>query len=147
MAQRKKRPVKDTSADVKKAEQDRLTARKNAMRLLAMVATTAVVFSAYRFLVTQYYFDIVLIAYMVIAAAVTFAYVIYNRGFSRRGVTMDMLPADWSDEKKREFIENGELRLKKSRPLLILIVAFAFTFVIDILELVALPLLLELVAK
>lgn len=146
MARRKRNPQRDNSAELQKATIDKQIAKKNAMRLLAMIATTAIIFSTYRFLITQYYFETVLIAYMVVAAAVTFTYVIYNRGFSRRGLTVDMLPSDWSDDKKREFIESGELRLKKSRPLLILIVAFAFTFVIDILELVALPLLLELIS-
>ena len=132
--------------DTNTAEQRKIT-MANVSRLLVAIAVTIIIFCLYRFLISQYYFEIVLIIYMVAAAAVIIAYVMYNRGFSRRGVTPQMLPKDWSEEQKREFIEDGELRLKKSRPLAILIFAFVFTFVVDILELYALPLLQEMFSK
>ena len=102
---------------------------------------TATVFVVYRVLMNYRFFNIVLIIYMVLATAGTLFYVIYNRGMSRKGVTADMLPDDWSDEKKREFVEDGEMRLKKTRHLLMLLFAFYFTFVVDIIELVAIPML------
>ena len=58
---------------------------------------------------------------------------------SRLNVTPEMLPDDWSDEQKQEFIEDGKRRLQKSKPLLMLTFAFAFTFCVDIIELVAIP--------
>ena len=82
-----------------------------------------------------------MIAYMTVAAAAILTYVIYNRGFSRKGVTEDMLPDSMTSEQKAEFIADGEQRLKKSRPLLIVIFAFAFTFIADVIELIAIPFL------
>ncbi|MBE6577232.1 MAG: hypothetical protein E7653_03745 [Ruminococcaceae bacterium] len=131
----------------KKNVSDKKLTKQNLARLLAMIGATAVIFAVYRFMMTQKYFEIVLGIYLAAATAVILGYVIYNRGFSRRGVTEDMLPNTWSAEQKREFIEDGEQRLRKSRPLLILIFAFAFTFVIDILELFALPLIQNIFAK
>jgi hypothetical protein len=120
---------------------------RNISKLLVMIAATMIIFGVYRFMITQYYFEIVLGIYIAAATASVLGYVIYNRGFSRRGVTEDMLPDSWSDEEKKEFIEDGERRLVKSRPLLILIFAFAFTFVADIMELYALPLIKDIFTK
>ena len=66
-------------------------------------------------------------------------YVIYNRGLSRRKLSEDMLPETWSDEEKREFLADGERRLRASRWMLIPIFAFLFTFAFDMLELYVLP--------
>lgn len=123
---------------------DKKTAARNVCRLLITVAVTMVIFCLYRYLINFYYFEIVLGIYMAVATVVIFTYVIYNRGFSRMGLTPEMLPDTMSAEEKAEFIEDGKQRLRKSRPLLMLIFAFAFTFVFDILELFALPLVKEL---
>ena len=55
-----------------------------------------------------------------------------------------MLPDTMSKEEKEDFIADGERRLKRSRPLLSVIFAFSFTFVYDIIELVAVPFIKEL---
>ena len=128
-------------------EEKKQLAMRNIARLLAMIAATAVIFSVYRFMMTQKYFEIVLGVYLATATVLIIAYVIYNRGFARRGLTEEMLPDEWSDEKKKEYIEDGEQRLKKSRPLLILIFAFAFTFVVDIFELFAIPFIKDIFFK
>ena len=127
------------SSNVKQV--DKKTVLKGVTRILALVAVTAVIFCVYRFFMDYYFFNIVLGIYIGLTTALVLAYVIYNRGFSRKGVTADMLPDTWDDEKKLEFIEDGERRLSRSRPLLFLIFAFFFTFVVDILELYALPLI------
>ncbi len=129
-------PVKDTES----SQIDKRAMYGNIMRLLCLIAVTMVVLCVYRFLINRYYFEVVLIVYMVLATVSTFAYVIYNRGFSRRGLTPEMLPDSMSAEEKAEFIADGERRIKRSRPLLIVVVAFAFTFVFDIIELFAIPL-------
>ena len=72
---------------------------------------------------------------------VLLAYLIYNRGMSRRGITEDMLPAEWSEEEKRRFVQDGKDRLHKSRWLLMLNIAFLFTFAADFIELYFLPVL------
>ena len=62
-------------------------------------------------------------------------YVIYNRGFTRRGVEIDMLPDDWDHERRVRFVEDGKKRYKRSKWMLTLIIGFLLTFLIDALEL------------
>ena len=109
--------------------------------LLATVALSVFVFWLYRTLLNFYYFEIVLIAYMTITTIALFAYLIYNRGFSRKGLTKDMLPTDWSEEKKEEFLGSAEKRLHRSRWLLVILIAFIFTFMLDEADLFLLPLI------
>ena len=53
-----------------------------------------------------------------------------------------MLPDTMSEDEKQEFIADGERRLRRSRPLLMVVLAFAFTCVADLVELIALPFVL-----
>ena len=128
----------------KDTQTDKQTSKNNLVRLLCLIAVTMVIFCLYRFLINQYYFEIVLGIYMGVTTVSVLTYVIYNRGFSRRGVTPDMLPDTWSDEQKTEFIADGERRLIRSRPLLVFCFAFAFTLLFDVIELYCFPILKEL---
>ena len=112
--------------------------------LILLVAVTAVVFAVYRFLLDYYYFEVVLIVYMTLATAFVLAYLIYNRGFSRTGVTPEMLPDTWSEEKKNEYVANGKRRMERSRWMLIPIFAFLFTFAVDLIELLVVPFVKDL---
>ena len=114
---------------------------KTALLLLfALVGATVAALTVYRFLMQGPYFRVTLIAYMVIGGVAALGYVLYNRGFSRRGVTADMLPSDWSDEKKNEYIEDGVRRMKRSRWVLILAFAIFATLAFDLIELYMWPL-------
>ncbi len=113
--------------------------RKNVWRLLTLIAVTLAVLVVYRFFLNHRWFLGVMIAYMAIFTVLVFTYVIYNRGFSRRNVTVEMLPDSWSEEQKREFIESGSRRLARSRWMLIPIFAFGFTFAFDAMELFVFP--------
>ena len=73
--------------------------------------------------------------YLTLAAVLTVAYVVYNRGFSRRGVTADMLPDTMSAQEKCEFIADGERRMKKSKWMLTILFPLLVTFGFDIMEL------------
>lgn len=141
-----KRKLKNRVADQDNSA-DKQTAKANTARLTVTAVVTLAVFFIYRLLMNTPYFHIAFIAYLVLATAAILGYVIYNRGFSRRGITVEMLPHDWSEDKKREFIEDGERRIKRSRPLLIMVIAFVFTFAIDIIELYTIPLITELLTK
>ena len=70
----------------------------------------------------------VMLAYMVAFGALLSAYIIYNRAFSRKNITEDMLPDHWSTEQKRDFIEDGKERMKKSQWMLMLIIPLLVTF-------------------
>jgi hypothetical protein len=91
-----------------------------------------------------YFFPAVMFGYMAALTVLVLTYIIYNRGFSRKGVTVDMLPAEWSEDKKIEFIENGKFRLQRSKWLLVFIIALLFTFVVEAFLLFALPVIKEL---
>ena len=113
--------------------------RATALRLVTLIVVTMTVFSVYRFFLGRLYFEITLAIYLTVATALILTYVIYNRGLSRRRLSEDMLPDTWSDEEKREFLADGERRLRASRWMLIPIFAFLFTFAFDMLELYVLP--------
>lgn len=113
--------------------------RATALRLVSLIVVTMTVFSVYRFFLGRLYFEITLAIYLTVATALILTYVIYNRGLSRRRLSEDMLPKTWSDEEKREFLADGERRLRASRWMLIPIFAFLFTFAFDMLELYVLP--------
>ena len=81
---------------------------------------------------------------MIALAALALTYVIYNRGMSRRGVTEQMLPDEWDEDKKREFIQSGKDRLKRSSWLLMLIIAFVVTFAVEAMMLFFIPLIKSL---
>ena len=136
MSKRRRRPTQEE----KKAPRDKRVIYKNILRLLILVALTLAVYLVYNVFVEMYFYPI-MISYTLICTVAVFAYVIYNRGFSRRGITPEMLPDTMTAEQKQEFIEDGQRRLKKSRPLLMVVFAFAFTFIMDIISLFALPFL------
>jgi uncharacterized membrane protein len=77
---------------------------------------------------------------MVALAVLAFIYIVYNRAFSRKGVTEEMLPPEWDVEKKREFIEDGKRRLAKSKWMLMGIIALIVTFVVEAVTLFLIPL-------
>ena len=112
---------------------------ENWLWLLSMVLLTVAVLLVYRFFLANPAFPVVLIVYMVIFTLFVLAYVIYNRGFSRRNLTLEMLPSEWSEEEKEEFIENGRERMRKSKWMLLPIVSFGFTFAFDMIELFVVP--------
>ena len=107
--------------------------------LLGLIALAMTLLAIYRFFLTTPHFPIVLTVYMVAFTALIFIYVIYNRGFSRRNLTKEMLNDAWSDEEKEAFLENGRERMRKSKWMLVLILAIGFTFAFDMLELFVLP--------
>ena len=74
---------------------------------------------------------IVTIAYMLIFGGFLVAYIAYNRAFTRKGITVDMLPDTWSAEKKQNYVEDSERRMKKSRWMLSVIIPFLVTFIAE----------------
>ena len=81
------------------------------------------------------------IIYGVVLAGFSFTYVIYNRGFSRRRVTYEMLPMDWSEEEKTEFIEDGKRRMKKSKWMLTVIIPLVAIYAYEVIDIYIVPLI------
>lgn len=107
----------------------------NWMLLTVLVGNTVIFFAVYRLAIQTTVFPFVLGLYLTLAAVLTVAYVVYNRGFSRRGVTVDMLPDTMSAQEKCEFIADGERRMKKSKWMLTILFPLLVTFGFDIMEL------------
>lgn len=103
--------------------------------LLTLVCNTVIVFSVYRIAIQTTLFPYVLGLYLTAAAVMTIVFVVYNRGFSRRGVAAEMLPDTMSAEEKCEFLADGERRMKKSKWMLTVLFPLLFTFSYDIIEL------------
>lgn len=103
--------------------------------LLILTVNTVVILGVYLLAMRFYYFEYILAAYMILTAGFSIAFVVYNRGFSRRGVTPDMLPDTMTPEEKAGFIADGEMRLKKSKWMLTVILPFLFTFAYELINL------------
>ena len=73
----------------------------------------------------------VMVVYMVSFAGLLVGYLIYNRAFIHKDVTVDMLPDDWSEEKKQAFVDGNRARMEKSRWLLYLLIPFIFVFLAE----------------
>jgi uncharacterized membrane protein (DUF485 family) len=78
---------------------------------------------------------IVTLGYMLVFGGFLIAYVAYNRAFTRKEITPQMLPDDWSLEKKQEYINDGKRRMEKSRWMLSVIIPFLVTFMAEALYL------------
>lgn len=73
--------------------------------------------------------------YMLGLAGFIVAYVVYNYAFTRKNITPEMLPDDWSQEKKAEYIQKGVDRAKKSRWMIFVIFPLIVTFIADLIYL------------
>lgn len=73
--------------------------------------------------------------YMLVFGGFLIAYIAYNRAFTRKEITVEMLPDDWPLEKKQEYINDGKLRAERSRWMLSVIIPFLVTFMAEALYL------------
>ena len=113
--------------------------KKAIIRLALLVALSVILAVVYKLFIDTRFGYIVFWCYAAAVTALSFGYVIYNRGMSRKNVTRDMLPDEWSEEQKSEFVEDGKRRLEKSKWMLMFIFAFVVSFAVDILELFVFP--------
>ena len=129
--------VNDTaveSSEPQSAQKEKKRINKKLVYLFSIVGLSAF-FCAFYYSSMNfpgYFFPVVMFSYLTVLTVLIFVYIIYNRGFSRKGVTEEMLPMDWTPEQKREFIESGEKRLQKSKWILVFIISIFFTFVVEV---------------
>ena len=127
----------------KKAKQ-KAAFKKNRKYILPLILNTVVFFGLYSFLVNKTdYMMPTLWVYFVLTAGFCFAYIIYNRGFSRMKLTPDMLPASMSAEEKSAYIADGAERLERSKWMLTIIFPLLMTFILDILNMYILEPMIE----
>ena len=113
----------------------RLEKRKKRILVVWIVIASFLVLTFYRVSLNFSFFPYVMWTYMVVLTVLIVVYILYNRGFTGKGITEDMLPEDWSLDRRTDFVQNSRKRLERSKWMLVLIVAFLFTFLLDALEL------------
>ncbi len=78
------------------------------------------------------------------AAGFIIAYTIYNRAFTRKGITVEMLPDTWSEKQKAEFVEDGKRRLERSKWMLCIIIPLMIPILLDAIALFTWPIIQNL---
>mgnify|MGYP001203520548 CR=1 FL=1 len=102
--------------------------------LFILVCNTILIFSIYRIGV-HYEFVPMIWIYFGVTFALSLAYIIYNRGLSRRNITPDMLPDNWSAVEKQKFFDEDKAWREKSKWMLTIIIPLIFTFMFEMIDL------------
>ena len=108
-------------------------------RMITVIALTFVLLLVYfsvetmadRGVIDELWGKVVMVVYMVAFCGVLCGYLIYNRAFVNKDVTVDMLPDDWSAEKKQAFVDGNRQRAEKSRWMLTLLIPLVFVFLAE----------------
>jgi hypothetical protein len=107
---------------------------------LDVVVIKAGVLAPYPIMIGQ----LVYYAYWIVFAGFLIGYVAYNRAFTRKGVTAEMLPESWSDEQKQEYVDDGARRQEKSKWMLSVIIPLLVTIAADAIYLFTWPIVQNL---
>ena len=81
------------------------------------------------------------IGFWVSFAVLVLIFIIYNRAFTRKKLTVDMLPREWTREQKESYIQDGKDRFEKSKWMLSIIIPLLVPIALDALYLFTLPLI------
>ena len=103
--------------------------------VLAVLASTVILFGLYAYFVMRCGYNWLFWVYLGLLLASALGYFIYNRAFSDAHVTYFMLPADWSEEQKNDFLAARDARKRNSKWLLILIFPLSITLMFDVIYL------------
>ena len=108
--------------------------RENKPYVLSTLLNTVLIYGLYVVLlnVIPEHSTVILTVYLSALGVVSFGYVFYNRGFTRKNLTVEMLPPTWSEEEKTAYIEDGKRRMKRSKWCITLIFPLVFTFFMDL---------------
>ena len=109
--------------------------RETKRRLWATVGLTVLLMVIWYGCIAAALARAVMIAYFAVFTVLIITYLAYNRGFVNKDVTIEMLPADWSEEKKLAFISAEKARAEKSRWMLTVIIPFVIVFMCEALYL------------
>lgn len=116
-------------------ERKRESFNKNKRYLIPLVLNTVLFYSLYALLTYLSGSELVcnIIMWVYAAALVGFAlgYIIYNRGLSRKNVTVEMLPDTMSCEEKQAYLDEITRRADKSKWMITIIFPLVMTFMID----------------
>lgn len=115
--------------------------KSESKKLLCHLAVNSIVLITLYFLLIHLQFYYISIVYLLVGGGFGVAYVIYNRGFSRKGLTPEMLGSSMTEEEKYLYIEDGKQRLKKSRWILTVLIPIIITLGADMIYVFVLPML------
>ncbi len=87
---------------------------------------------------------IVMVVYWLGFAGFLIAYIIYNRGFTQRGITEDMLPETWDREKKESYIASVKKREQDSKWMLSVIIPLMIPIALEAISLFTWPIIQDL---
>lgn len=115
-------------------------------KLLLLAVNFLIVFTVYQLLLSlEGVFGLaVTVAYLLICAALCVAYFIVNRGFGKPDGDPSLLPAAWSAAEKCAYIEDAARRHERAKGILLWLLPFVATILIDITFLFLLSPLLEM---
>ena len=126
MAKKKKKQIKTPEKKERKPRSIRL--------LLILILNTVLALGLYE-LGNYFEFYPTFWIYFALALGFSLAYLIYNRGLSRDKITPEMLPPDWSAEKKCEFFAERDKRKNNSKWMLTIIIPLFVTLAFDMVNL------------
>lgn len=100
--------------------------------VLLLLVNTVVIFGIYSFFVMRMNINWIFWLYYAALAVTGIGYLIYNRGFSEDKLTLEMLPPEWSEEKKHAFLFARDERKRRSKWLLTILFPLCITIFFDI---------------
>lgn len=120
---------------MKKQNEPESGGRQSNLRLLIiLVFNTVIIFGIYRIGILLR-FEPILWIYFGVTLGMTLAYIFYNRGFSRRNLTSEMLPESWSAVQKQAFLDEDKKWREKSKWMLTILFPLIVTFFYEMVEL------------
>ena len=112
--------------------------------MLHLLLNSAILITLYFVISEMLKFSYIMFVYLAAGAALGLYYVIYNRGFVGKNVTLDMLPDTMTLAEKQVFLQNAKERLHRSRWVLTILIPIILTFIADVVFLFLLPQLKEM---
>jgi len=111
---------------------------------MLLLLINSILFPTVYFLSASRGFDMILVVYTALAAVIAIAYFFYNRGFSGKGVTPEMLPDTMTEEEKNAFIEDSKRRMTRSRWVLTVLFPLILAIALDMIYLFLIPMIKEM---
>ncbi len=87
---------------------------------------------------------IVTAGYWAVFGCFLIVYIIYNKGFTRKGITEEMLPDHWTVIQKNEYIQDGKKRQERSKWMLSVIIPLMVPIAFDAIALFTWPIIQNL---
>lgn len=106
-------------------------AKKNFILLLANTVILTFIYFGSMGLDIPFLSIVVTFGYWIAFAGFLIAYIAYNRAFTRKNLTPDMLPDSWPKKKKDEYIAQGKIRFEKSRWMISVIIPIMIPIMLD----------------